>query len=214
MTQSAKPASAPRAPVDRLVTSGVFRQDEVILDVDTNVWMVGNDRTAIVVDAAHDAQAIARALGDRELMAIVCTHGHNDHINAAQELGELTDSPVLLHPYDEPLWQQVYPDRPPDAPLLAGERLQAGDIELQVLHTPGHTPGGVCLYAPEIETVFTGDTVPRDRPGLTEVSHVDPAILLSSVRGQLLGLPHHTVLHPGHGESTTVGDLARLPALQ
>ncbi|MDS1270399.1 MBL fold metallo-hydrolase [Lipingzhangella sp. LS1_29] len=205
MTQPTESTRPPNIPVDHIVTSGVVRRGGLEWDVDTNVWMVGNDRTAIVLDAAHDAQAVARALGDRELMAIVCTHGHHGHINAAVELAELTDSPILLHPDDDGLWHPVYPDRPPDAPLLAGERLQAGDVELRVLHTPGHTPGGVCLYAPDIGTVFTGDTLLWDGPGSTRAPEADPALLVRTIREQLLSLPVDTVVLPGHGSSTTVG---------
>ncbi|MBB4933959.1 glyoxylase-like metal-dependent hydrolase (beta-lactamase superfamily II) [Lipingzhangella halophila] len=196
--------AAAQIPVDKVVTSGVFRLDGGEFDVDNNVWIVGNERTAIVIDAAHDHEEIARALGDRELMAIVCTHAHNDHINAAAQLADLTDAPILVHPDDTPLWNMVYPDREPDAPLLHGERLQAGDVELQVLHTPGHAPGAVSLYAPGPGVVFTGDTMFQGGPGATGRSYSDYPTILSSIRDHLLPLPGATVVHTGHGPSTSI----------
>ncbi|MBB6170053.1 glyoxylase-like metal-dependent hydrolase (beta-lactamase superfamily II) [Nocardiopsis mwathae] len=198
--------------VRRLVTSGTFALDGGEWDVDNNVWIVGDDRTAIVIDAAHDHEEIARALGDRELMAIVCTHAHNDHINAAADLAELADAPILLHPDDAPLWHMYYPKREPDAPLLQGEKLQAGGVELEVLHTPGHAPGAVCLYAAELGVVFTGDTLFQGGPGATGRSYSDFPQIISSIRERLLTLPEETVVYPGHGESTTIG--AEAPHLQ
>ncbi|MFD0776562.1 MBL fold metallo-hydrolase [Streptomonospora algeriensis] len=192
-------------PIDRIVTSGTFRLDGGEWEVDNNVWIVGNEQTAIVIDAAHDAEEIARALGDRELMAVVCTHAHNDHINAAAELADLAEAPILLNPDDAELWSMVYPDREPDAPLLHGEWIQAGDVELEVLHTPGHSPGAVCLHAPGLGTVFTGDTLFQGGPGATGRSFSDYPTIVSSIRTHLLPLDPETVVLTGHGDSTTIG---------
>ncbi len=194
------------SPVERLRTSGVVSLEGVEFDVENNVWIVGDDENAVVIDASHDHEAIARGLGDRELMAIVCTHGHSDHVNAAAGLADLTDSPILLHPDDTELWHRVHPGREPDAPLLHGEVLRAGGVELQVLHTPGHTPGGVSLYAPELSTVFTGDTLFPGGPGATEQASSDFPRIIASIREHLVSLPGETVVHPGHGESTTVAE--------
>ncbi|QBI52451.1 MBL fold metallo-hydrolase [Streptomonospora litoralis] len=198
--------------VQRVVTSGTFRLDGGEWEVDNNVWVVGNERTAIVVDAAHDPEAIARALGGRELMAVVCTHAHNDHVNAAAELADGTDAPILVHPDDTELWAMVYPDREPDAPLLHAEWLQAGDIELEVLHTPGHSPGAVCLHAPSIGAVFSGDTLFQGGPGATGRSYSDFPTIVESIRTRLLSLPPETVVLTGHGDTTTIG--AEAPHLQ
>ncbi|WP_157873238.1 MBL fold metallo-hydrolase, partial [Streptomyces neyagawaensis] len=97
------------ARIEHLVTSGTFSLDGGTWDVDNNVWIVGDDHEVVVIDAAHDADAIAEAIGDRRLTAIICTHAHNDHIDAAPALAERTGAPIWLHPDDLPLWKQTHP---------------------------------------------------------------------------------------------------------
>ncbi|GAA4987049.1 MBL fold metallo-hydrolase [Kitasatospora paranensis] len=193
------------ARIEHLVTSGEFTLDGGTWKVDNNVWIVGDDQEAIVVDPAHDADAVAAALGDRRLVAIVCTHAHNDHVNAAPALAARTGAPVLLHPDDEVLWQQTHPDRAPDGPLTDGQVLTVAGTELTVLHTPGHSPGAVSLYAPALGTVFTGDTLFAGGPGATGRSFSDFPTIVESIRDRLLALPPDTVVRTGHGDSTTIG---------
>ncbi|MEV6160960.1 MBL fold metallo-hydrolase [Streptomyces sp. NPDC052052] len=193
------------ARIDHLVTSGTFALDGGEWDVDNNVWIVGDDTEAIVIDAAHDAAAIAAALNGRTLRAIVCTHAHNDHIDAAPALADATGAPVLLHPDDLPLWRQTHPDRAPDGELADGQELEIAGTTLQVLHTPGHAPGAVCLYAPELFTVFTGDTLFQGGPGATGRSFSHFPTIVASIRDRLLGLPAETTVRTGHGDSTTIG---------
>jgi glyoxylase-like metal-dependent hydrolase (beta-lactamase superfamily II) len=200
------------ARVERLVTSGTFSLDGGTWDVDNNVWIIGDDHEAIVVDAAHDPDAIAEAVGQRRLTAIVCTHAHNDHIDAAPALAERTGAPVLLHPDDLPLWKQTHPDRAPDAELADGQALSVAGVELTVLHTPGHAPGAVCLYAPALSALFSGDTLFAGGPGATGRSYSHFPTIIESIRDRLLTLPAGTVVHTGHGETTTVG--AEAPHLQ
>ncbi|MEU3834126.1 MBL fold metallo-hydrolase [Streptomyces microflavus] len=193
------------ARIDHLVTSGTFALDGGEWDVDNNVWIVGDDTEAIVIDAAHDAAAIEDALGGRTLRAIVCTHAHNDHIDAAPALAEATGAPILLHPDDLPLWQQTHPDRAPDAELTDGQELEVAGTTLKVLHTPGHAPGGICLYAPELATVFTGDTLFQGGPGATGRSFSSFPTIIDSIRDRLLTLPGDTTVRTGHGDPTTIG---------
>lgn len=194
---------APR--IDHLTTSGTFSLDGGTWDVDNNVWIVGDDEEAVVIDAAHDADAILAALAGRTLRAIVCTHAHNDHIDAAPALAEATGAPILLHPDDLPLWKQTHPDRLPDGELFDGQTLKAGGAVLRVLHTPGHAPGAVCLYAPTLATVFTGDTLFQGGPGATGRSFSHFPTIIESIREKLLTLPQETKVHTGHGDPTTIG---------
>ncbi|MFE7431352.1 MBL fold metallo-hydrolase [Streptomyces sp. NPDC057545] len=193
------------ARIDHLVTSGTFALDGGEWDVDNNVWIVGDDTEAIVIDAAHDADAIETALNGRALRAIVCTHAHNDHIDAAPALAAATGAPILLHPDDLPLWKRTHPDRAPDSELTDGQELRIAGTTLTVLHTPGHAPGAVCLYAPGLTTVFTGDTLFRGGPGATGRSFSHFPTIIDSIRERLLTLPPETSVRTGHGDSTTVG---------
>ncbi|WNO75525.1 MBL fold metallo-hydrolase [Streptomyces sp. AM8-1-1] len=192
--------------IDHLVTSGTFSLDGGTWDVDNNVWIVGDDSEAVVIDAAHDAAAIEAALGGRTLVAIVCTHAHNDHIDAAPALAAATGAPILLHPDDLPLWKQTHPDRAPDGELADGQTLTVAGVGLTVLHTPGHAPGAVCLHAPELSTVFTGDTLFQGGPGATGRSFSHFPTIVESIRQRLLTLPPDTVVLTGHGDPTTVGE--------
>ncbi|MEJ8633984.1 MBL fold metallo-hydrolase [Streptomyces sp. MS2.AVA.5] len=198
--------TSPNARIDHLVTSGTFSLDGGTWDVDNNVWIVGDESEAIVIDAAHDAAAIEAALGGRTLVAVVCTHAHNDHIDAAPALAAATGAPILLHPDDLPLWKQTHPDRAPDGELADGLTLTVAGVELTVLHTPGHAPGAVCLYAPELSTVFTGDTLFQGGPGATGRSFSHFPTIVESIRQRLLTLPPDTVVRTGHGDPTTVGE--------
>ncbi|MDG6103466.1 MBL fold metallo-hydrolase [Dactylosporangium aurantiacum] len=193
------------ARIERLVTSGTFSLDGETFDVDNNVWIVGDDTEAVVIDAAHDATAILHAVGSRHLLAIVCTHGHDDHIDAAPEVALRTGAPILLHPEDLPLWHMRHPDLEPSATLADGQVITVAGTDLTVLHTPGHSPGAVCLSAPTLGVVFTGDTLFQGGPGATGRSFSDKPTILRSIRQRLLTLPPDTVVHTGHGTDTTIG---------
>jgi glyoxylase-like metal-dependent hydrolase (beta-lactamase superfamily II) len=193
------------ARIEHLVTSGTFDLDGGSWDVDNNVWLVGDDSEVVVVDAAHDADAIAAAVGSRRLVAIVSTHAHNDHVDAAPALAALTGAPVLLHPDDLPLWKQTHPDRLPDGELADGQRIGVAGTGLTVLHTPGHSPGAVCLHVPDLGTLFSGDTLFCGGPGATGRSWSHFPTIIDSIRDRLLTLPPETVVRTGHGDPTTIG---------
>jgi glyoxylase-like metal-dependent hydrolase (beta-lactamase superfamily II) len=140
--------TARTAGIEHLVTSGTFSLDGGTWDVDNNVWIVGNEDEVVVIDAAHDADAIANAIGNRRLVAILCTHAHDDHINQAPLLANRFNAPILLNPAEAPLWELTHTDRKPDHETTEGQVITAGGIELHALVTPGHSPGSTCLYAP------------------------------------------------------------------
>src|SRR5690348_322709 len=156
-----------RARIDHLVTSGTFALDGGTWDVDNNVWIVGDDDECVVIDAAHDADAILRAVDGRRVRAILCTHAHDDHVNAAPALDEATGAPILVNIADRVLWDLAHPDREPSGYLTDRERLEIAGSTLEVLHTPGHAPGAVCLYAADLGVVFSGDTLFHGGPGAT-----------------------------------------------
>jgi glyoxylase-like metal-dependent hydrolase (beta-lactamase superfamily II) len=193
------------ARIDKIVTSGTFSLDGQDFAVDNNVWLVGDDDEVIVIDAAHDAAAILNAVAGRRLVSVISTHGHNDHVGAAPEVGHASGAPVLLHPADQVLWQLTFPDDRPDGVLAGEQRFKIAGTTLRVLHTPGHSPGSVSLYLPELGVVFTGDTLFQGGPGATGRSFSDRETILSSIRGVLLGLPPETLVHTGHGADTTIG---------
>jgi glyoxylase-like metal-dependent hydrolase (beta-lactamase superfamily II) len=195
-------------PVEHLVTSGTFSLDGGTWDVDNNVWVVGDEHEVIVIDAAHDADAIAAVVGDRRVVAVACTHAHDDHVNQAPALADRFGAPILLNPSEHPLWVMTWPDRAPDGELTDGLVLTAGGIELRALVTPGHSPGSTCLYAPELDTVFTGDTLFAGGPGATGRSFSSFDTIIDSIRSTLLTLPADTTVRTGHGDGTSIGSEA------
>lgn len=207
MTGSSTPAGPEGVVrVDRVVTAGVFSLDGQDFDVENNVWIVGDAERVVVIDAAHDAAAIADAVGGRRVLMIVATHGHNDHIDAAAELADRVHAPVAIHPDDRMLWDAVHPDRSPDLALADGQVIDAGVAHLAVLHTPGHSPGGVCLHLAGEGVLFSGDTLFAGGPGATGRSYSDFPTIIESIRARLLTLPPDTVVHTGHGDDTTIGE--------
>ncbi|GAA1788227.1 MBL fold metallo-hydrolase [Nocardioides hankookensis] len=193
------------ARVDHAVSSGTFSLDGETFDVDNNIWVVGDDSECIVIDAPHSVSDILAVVGDRKVKAIVCTHAHDDHVRVAPALREETVAPIMLHPDDKVLWELTHQDYLWDLDLADGVRIEVGGTTLQVLHTPGHAPGAVCLYAPDLGCVFTGDTLFNGGPGATGRSYSDSDQILESIRAKLFALPDDTVVHTGHGDDTTIG---------
>ena len=191
--------------IDRVVTSGTFSIDGEDFAVDNNIWIVGDGSEVFVIDAAHQAAPIIEGVAGRTVKAVVATHGHNDHINVAAEVAEATGAPILIHPDDLMLWEVVNPGRQPDGLLHDGDELTAGGVTLKVLHTPGHSPGGCCLYDEDGGVVFSGDTLFNGGPGATGRSYSDRPTIVRSITEKLLTLPDDTVVHTGHGDSTTIG---------
>jgi glyoxylase-like metal-dependent hydrolase (beta-lactamase superfamily II) len=192
------------ARIDKVVVPGVFSLDGQDFDVENNVWLVGDDDEVLVIDAPHDAAPIVEAIGGRTVTAIVLTHGHNDHITAAPALREATGAPIWFNSADRMLWDMTHADAEPDRDLQAGTRFTVAGTPIVALHTPGHSPGSTCLHAPDLTTVFTGDTLFCGGPGATGRSFSDHPTILNSIRGQLFSLHGDTVVRTGHGDDTTI----------
>lgn len=192
------------ARIENLVTSGTFSLDGGTWDVDNNVWIVGDDSAVFVIDPAHDAAAIATAVGTRTVKAVLLTHGHDDHIRYAREFATLVGAPVLMNAADQMLWEDIYPGTTPDGTVVDGERFEIAGTSLTALHTPGHSPGSTCFYAADLGTVFSGDTLFNGGPGATGRSYSDFPTIVASITQRLLTLPGETVVNTGHGDSTTI----------
>ncbi|MFD5600571.1 MBL fold metallo-hydrolase [Leucobacter sp. NPDC058333] len=197
------------ARIERVVTHGTLLVDRggpepEALPIENNVWIVGDDEQVVVIDASHDADAIASAVGDRETLGILLTHGHNDHVNAAVALASQLDALLHLHPADLFLWEATHGEQLPDIELAHGASFLVAGVDLATLHTPGHTPGSVSFAAPALGAVFTGDTLFSGGPGATRWDYSSFPQILESIQTRLLTLPGETGAMPGHGDSTTI----------
>ena len=169
-----------------------------------NSWIVGDDEEVIVIDPGGDAAPVLALVGDREVLAVICTHGHADHVAAAIELAERDEAPVALHPKDRNLWREAHPADDADIEMEDGGTFEVADVRLEVIHAPGHTGGSVCLYCEDLGVVFTGHVVAADGPVVHDGEFPDFASQLTAIGEHLLTLPSDTRVLPGHGQETTI----------
>jgi glyoxylase-like metal-dependent hydrolase (beta-lactamase superfamily II) len=169
-----------------------------------NTWIVGDDEEVIVIDPGADAAGLLDAVGDREVLAVICTHGHADHVAAAFEVAERDEAPVALHPKDRSLWREAHSDEDADIEMEDGGIFEVADVQLDVIHAPGHTPGSVCLYCEELGVVFTGHALLAGGPVPHEDEFPDFAGQLTAIGEHLLTLPAGTRVLPGHGPETSI----------
>jgi glyoxylase-like metal-dependent hydrolase (beta-lactamase superfamily II) len=191
------------ARIDQVVTSGEITEDDTKYEMTNNTWVIGDDDEVIVIDPGHDAAAVLEVVNEREIIAVICTHGHPDHVAAAIEVAERDEAPIALHPKDLLFWRDTNDDDP-DIEMADGGIFEVSDVQLEVIHSPGHSPGSVCLYCEDLGVVFSGDTLLANGPARYCGEFPDFPGQLSAVGEYLLTLPPDTRVLPGHGDETTV----------
>ena len=184
----------------------------------TNSYLIYNDRasSALVIDPGDNAAVFERKLTRENLTleAILLTHGHLDHVGAVVALKDRFGAKVFMHPADVPIlesgpelardWGLPIPKLfQPDYALADDQQITAAGFDFTVLHTPGHTPGGVCFLSGE--HLFTGDTLFAQSIGRTDLPGGDHHQLIASIEKKLLPLPNDTIVYPGHGPDTSIG---------
>jgi glyoxylase-like metal-dependent hydrolase (beta-lactamase superfamily II) len=193
----------------------------IVGPLEANCWIVddGNGGPALVIDPGDDADAILERIRGMDVSAIILTHCHFDHLGAVHELMQATGAPLMVHVDDAEFIttpegtggalfgfeQCVAP--PADVVLVQDDVVTAGEIRLKVLHTPGHTPGGICLEASQEDGplhLFSGDTLFAGSVGRTDFPRGSSRELAESISAKLSLLPPSTVVHPGHGPDTTI----------
>lgn len=170
-----------------------------------NTWIIGDDEDVIVIDPGSDHVSVLDAVGDREVLAVICTHGHADQVAAAIQVAERDEAPVAMHPKDRILWREAHPGEETDIEMEDGGVFEIADVQLEVIHAPGHTDGSVLLYCPDLGVVFTGHAVGADGPVPHDGEYSDFADQLTAIGEHLLTLPLDTRVLPAHGPETTVG---------
>jgi len=184
---------------------------------DTNCYIVGSQSSGegMIIDPGDKAKAILKKVEELglDIKLIVLTHGHIDHVGALKKIKEATGVEVAMHSDDaQSLGKQplgivlglFYPAPPsPDRLLEDGDSIDVGDLRFEVLHTPGHTPGGICLLGEGV--IFSGDTLFKYSVGRTDLPGGSYTKLMDSIQAKLMTLPDDTVVYPGHGPDTTIG---------
>ena len=191
------------ARIEQVVTSGEITEDGTVYPMENNSWVIGDNDEVIVIDPGHNAAAVLEATGDREVVAVICTHGHPDHVAAAIEVADRDEAPIALHPKDLLFWRETHDDDP-DIEMADGGVFEVADVALEVIHAPGHSPGSVCLYCEDLGVVFSGDVLVATGLARYCGEYPDFPGQVSAVGEYLLTLPPDTRVLPGHGEETTV----------
>jgi hydroxyacylglutathione hydrolase len=200
-------------------TDDTFLQRITVGRLSANCYIFGirSAGRGCVIDPGGDEAILIKSVTESGLTItdIVLTHGHSDHIAGLRDLQEATGAAVSIHAADADFLAGTGPvsaqfgisyrtPAPPDRTLSDGDTVTTGSITLTVIHTPGHTPGSICLLAGDV--LFTGDTLVRRGIGTTLIPGSSRSQLIASIRARLLPLPDETVVYPGHGRPTTIGD--------
>lgn len=197
------------ARIERIWTPSVAGQGDSPDMGEANAWLIGDDDEVIVVDPGEDSAGVLEAVGDREILAVICTHGHATHTAAAVEVAGRDEAPVALHRADKLTWRAAHPKDDPDIEMEHSGVFEVADARLEVIHTPGHTPGSVSLYCQDLDVVFTGDTLLASGPAPHDGVFPDFPRQLTAIGEKLLDLPPETRVLPGHGEESLIADAAK-----
>ena len=163
--------------------------------LETNCYILKSGNIGIIIDPGAEAKKIIEKASGLDIILILLTHSHSDHIGALQEIKEAFNARAAVHQLD---WRPGF-----DLELEDNQEIEFGQDRLKVLHTPGHTPGGCCFLVGN--NLFSGDTLFPDGPGNTSFPGGDEQAILKSIREKLLKLPDETNVYPGHGACTTIG---------
>lgn len=169
-----------------------------------NTWIIGDDEEVIVVDPGDDATAVLAGVGERQVIAVICTHGHANHVAAAFAVAKRDDAPVALHSADVLAWREAHPNAQPDITMEDGGVFEVADASLEVIHAPGHSPGSVCLFSEELGVICVGDVVSAAGPVRHEGHFYDFSRQLSAIGANVLTLDGDVRVLPGHGDEITV----------
>lgn len=191
--------------ITRVRTAGTFEFDDEKFDVVSNTWIVDADKDGvIVIDPAHDAEAILEAIGERDIYLVACTNGYTPHIESAIKVAEEAEAPIALHPREMRVWRRHHgAEHRPEIEVEGEGALDVGDLHIDVLALPGTSPGTVGYYISSLGVVFTGDVVRNGEPGMVGNTYIDYTTQLASIGENLLTLPPRTRLLPDRGPAST-----------
>jgi glyoxylase-like metal-dependent hydrolase (beta-lactamase superfamily II) len=176
---------------------------------EVNTWIIGDHEEVIVIDPGESADAVLSVVGQRDVLAVICTHGHARHVAAAFDVAGRDEAPVALHDADRLAWREAHPGKEPDIRMENGGLFDIADVQLEVIHCPGHSPGSVALYCEELGVLFSGDVVSSAGPVPHQGSFEDFPSQVNSIGANVLPLEGDTRILAGHGEETTVATAER-----
>jgi glyoxylase-like metal-dependent hydrolase (beta-lactamase superfamily II) len=180
---------------------------ELVAGGPVNTWIVGDDDEVIVIDPGTAAPVLA-GVGEREILAVICTHGHRGHASAAPEVASRDESPIALHPLDRRDWRDLHATDP-DIEMEDDGQFGVAGVTLEVVHAPGHSRGSVLLYCEALDAAFTGDVICDRGPVPHEDEFPDWTKQMDAIGARVLTLPTQTRLLTGHGEEFTVASAAK-----